>query len=253
MPGARSLAASGSLASAQEALGTTVYGRRVRPGQDLAATEHEIAAGLLWDLRVLAGWLPAPGVRLLRVLAAWFEMANVDELLFRFAGLGAGPEPEPDALFELGALATAWPRLRQGGLAGGLAGLRGALAASPWRDPGGGTPGAVRLGMRARYAAWAAELGEPVRSWTAEAKEMLVSAGPAGAAPWRAEAAWRARVEDEGLRLLRTSGLDRGAVLGAVTVLACDAWRVQAALEIAARGGVGGGGGAGLGVYDELA
>ena len=109
--------------------------------------------------------------------------------------------------------------------------------------------------MRARYAAWAAELGEPVRSWAAEAKEMLGCAVPAEAVPWRAEARWRRRVEEDGLRLLRTSGLDRGAVLGAVTVLACDAWRVQAALEIAARGGSGvvnGGGGAGAGIYDEL-
>jgi len=282
---ARQLAASGSLRDAQQMLGTTAYASRVRPGQDLAATQHEIASTLLWDLRVLAGWLPQEGVRVLRILAAWFEVANVDELLQALAGRPAGTE------FQLGALATAWPRLRQ---AGSRAGLRAALAASDWRDPGGDTDHALRLGMRARYAARAAAVGDPVRSWAAGAMALLAAGelaaanrtdrsvlgdaagllGPAalGAATlpelaarlpssarwvlagiteparlWRAEVAWRTKVEQDGLRLLRTASLDRQAVLGAIAVLACDAWRVRAALEIAARGG------APLGVYDELA
>ena len=40
---------------------------------------------------------------------------------------------------------------------------------------------------------------------------------------WRAERAWLARVEQDGLRLLRTSSLDSGVVLGAVAVMGCDA------------------------------
>ena len=36
---------------------------------------------------MLAGWLPWDGVRLLRTLGAWFEVANVDELLQVIAGL----------------------------------------------------------------------------------------------------------------------------------------------------------------------
>ena len=63
---------------------------------------------------------------------------------------------------------------------------------------------------------------------------------------WRAEAALMSRVEQDGLRLLRTSSLNREVVLGAVAVMACDAWRVRAALEVAARGGVP------LEAYDEL-
>ena len=54
------------------------------------------------------------------------------------------------------------------------------------------------------------------------------------------------RVEQDGLRLLRTSSLNRDVVLGAVAVMACDAWRVRAALELAARGG------GPLEAYDEL-
>jgi hypothetical protein len=286
---ARRVAASGSLRDAQQALGGTAYARWVRPGQDLADTQHSVASALLWDLRVLAGWLPQDGVRLLRVLAAWFEMANVDEMLQALGGRAAGPE------FQLGALATAWPRLRQ---ATSRAGLRAALTASDWRDPGGDTDRAVRLGMRARYAVRAAALGGPVRDWAAGAMALLVAgemragghaAGPEGGALpggapsligpaavragtlaelaaalpstarwvldgvsaldglWRAEATWRGKVEQDGLRLLRTASLDSQVVLGAVAVMACDAWRIRAALEIAARGGKP------IEAYDELA
>jgi len=283
---ARELAACSSLGDALEALAATPYGANVRPEQPLAAAQHEIAGTVLWNLRVLAGWLPMDGVRLLRVLAAWFEVANVDELLQAIAGRPA------DAEFELGALATAWPRLRQ---AASNSELRAALAASAWQDPGGQTIRAVRLGMRARWAVRAAALGDPARIWASGVVALLVAGerfaagrsvdpavlggalsllGPgaqgagtlaelAGALPprarwviaglasaadlWRAEEIWLARVEQDGLRLLRTSSLDSDVVLGAVAVMACDAWRIRAALEIAARGG------APPEAYDELA
>lgn len=66
---------------------------------------------------------------------------------------------------------------------------------------------------------------------------------------WRAEAGWRRRVERDGFSLLHRSGFDRGVVVGAVAVLAADAWRVRAALETAARGGTG----AALEVFDAVA
>jgi hypothetical protein len=218
-------------------------------------------------------------------LSAWFEVANVDELLQSIAGRPT------DAEFRLGALATAWPRLRQAASNGEL---RAALAASAWQDPGGESTYAVRIGIRARWAARAAVLGDPARTWAAGAVALLVAGerfaagravdptvmgsalsllGPAAGAAtleemagglpsragwvlagitapadlWRAEQAWLARVERDGLRLLRTSGLDSDAVLGAVAVMACDAWRIRAALELAARGGEP------LEAYDELA
>jgi hypothetical protein len=282
---ARRVASSDSLSDALRMLGATAYGTNLRPDQSLAAAQRQIAGNILWDLRVLAGWLPSEGLRLLRVLSAWFEVANVDELLQSIAGRPT------DAEFRLGALATAWPRLRQAASNGEL---RAALAASAWQDPGGESTYAVRIGIRARWAARAAALGDPARTWAAGAVALLVTGerfvagravdpavmgsalsllGPAAqaatleemvgglpsragwvlagiAAPadlWRAERAWLARVERDGLRLLRTSGLDSDAVLGAVAVMACDAWRIRAALEIAARGG------GPLEAYDELA
>ena len=259
---ARRLAACGSLGDALRMLAATPYGASIRPEQALAAAQHEVAGTLLWDLRVLAGWLPRDGVRLLRTLGAWFEMANVDELLQAIAGRPAEPE------FRLGALAISWPRLRQ---AASYTDLRAALAASAWRDPGGQTAQAVRLGMRTRWAAWVAELGDPARTWAAGAAVLLGGRAAraatlgelAGSLPrqsrwvltgitspaglWRAEAAVMSRVEQDGLRLLRASGPGREAVLGAVAVMTCDAWRIRAALGLAARGGTP------LEAYDELA
>jgi hypothetical protein len=246
------VAACGSLADALHLLAATPYGANIRRDQTLAAAQHEVAGTLLWDLRVLAGWLPSDGVRLLRTLGGWFEMANVDELLQSIAGRPAGPE------FRLGALATAWPRLAQ---AANASELRTALAASAWRDPGQPTAQAIRLGMRSRWAARIAELGEPARTWAAGAAALLVpsEAGPVPARArwvlagitspaglWRAETTLMARVEQDGLRLLRAPGLDRGVVLGAAAVMACHAWRIRAALELAARGG------APVEAFDEL-
>jgi hypothetical protein len=282
---ARRVASCDSLSDALRMLAATAYGTNLRPEQSLAAAQRQIAGSILWDLRVLAGWLPSEGLRLLRVLSAWFEVANVDELLQSIAGRPA------DAEFRLGALATAWPRLRQAASNGEL---RAALAASAWQDPGGESTYAVRIGIRARWAARAAALGDPARTWAAGAVALLVAGerfaagravdpavvgsalsllGPAAQAAtleemveglpsragwvlagitapadlWQAEQVWLARVERDGLRLLRTSGLDSDAVLGAVAVMACDAWRIRAALEIAARGGEP------LEAYDELA
>ena len=230
---ARRLAACDSLADALRLLAATPYGTNIRHDQTLAAAQHEVAGALLWDLRVLAGWLPRDGVRLLRTLGGWFEIANVDELLQSIAGRPAGPE------FRLGALATAWPQLAQ---AANVGELRTALAASAWRDPGQPTARAIRLGMRSRWTAQIAELGEPARTWAADAAALLVP----NEADWRAETTLMARVEQDGLRLLRAPGLDRGVVLGAAAVMACRAWRIRAALELAARGG------APVEAFDEL-
>ncbi len=272
----RGLASCGSLSDALRMLADTRYGANIRPGQSLAAAQREIAGTLLWDLRVLAGWLPREGVRLLRALGAWFEVANVDELLQAIEGRPADPE------FRLGALATAWPRLRR---AASIGELRAALAASAWQDPGGQTTYAVRMGMRAQWVARAAALDDPAMTWAAGAAALLVAGerfaagravdpaviggalgllGPqalsaatldelaAGLPPrakwvlagitspselWRAEETWLARVERDGQRLMRISSLDSKVVVGAVAVMGCDAWRVRAALEIAARGG----------------
>ena len=272
---ARRVAAAGSLEDALRLLAATPYGREARPGQTLAQAQHAVAAAILWYLRVLAGWLPQGGAHLLRTLAAWFEIANVDELLH---GMDTG---HPGDVFTLGSLATAWTRLRE---AGSVADLRARLAASAWGDMGADDAFAVRFGMRARWGSWAAGLRDPVRTWATAATALLVAgqrfvagqaipaamlpslravtgaaaeadtlAAMAAALParaqwvlagvtspdglWRAEAAWWARVEQDAFSLLRTSANDSTPVIGATAALAVDAWRVRAALAIAAGAG----------------
>lgn len=118
---ARQLASCGSLGEARRMLQSTLFRNAAEPDLSLAAAQHAVAETVLWDLRVLAGWLPRDGVSVLRLLAGWFEIGNVDELLQTFEGRAPGTE------FQLGALATAWPRLSE---AHSLIELRRALAAS---------------------------------------------------------------------------------------------------------------------------
>ena len=284
-PGARQVAACGSLREALGVLADTAYAGACKQSQGLAAVQHAIAAGVLWNYRVLAGWLPRGGLSLMRPLAGWFEIANIDELIEGLAGRPA------DGRFDLGALATAWPRLRG---SASLTELQAGLAASAWKDPGGSSGPAIRAGVRARWAQRVAAIGGPATAWAAGAVALLLAGerfaadrplnpalqdaartllGPAAGAAtfaelrerlpsrlgwalapaesaddlWRAEAAWYARVERDGLELLQSSAPDWHAVLGSAALLATDARRVGAALELAARGG------APLEAYDALA
>lgn len=295
--GARGLAAAGSLAEAVEALAGSPYGGQVRADDGLADAQRGVAAGLLWNLRVLAGWLPGHGVGMLRLLAGWFEIANVDEHLQALASPVPARHPHQDRPAEppyrLGALATSWPRLAA---AGSVAGLRATLATSPWGDPGGAGSRDIQLGMRLAWANRVATQVPAARAWAAGAAALLVARehlagrrrlpGPAEAlaarllgrrwpaasslaelaaalpAParwvldgvadpadlWAAEVRWWRRLRTDGARLLAAGGFGPGPIVGAVALLAADAWLVRGALEVAARGGA-----PALEVFDELA
>jgi len=272
---ARALAAMNSLTDAQHALAATAYGRDVTVGQPALDTDHAVCAALLWHLRVLAGWQPAPGARAIRALAAGFEANNIAAHARRFAGAQARPP------YTLGALATAWPRLSE---TSSLAHLRDILAQTMWGDPGSESPSdialAVQIGWAVRVAnavpeardwayAWLAltvarrrlveqhELPEPVLMrarlvlGAAAAASDLASFADAFATRfrwlldgiteadglWTAEARWWARVEGDGLTMLGRSEFTRAQTIGAVAVLAADAWRCRAALAMASRGG----------------
>jgi len=269
------LAMSTSAAEAVEALARSPYGRHVRTGDTPATAARGVAETLLWNLRVLAGWLPAEGAEMLRVLAGWFKIPNVDEHLRALSGAPA------EAPFRLGTLATVWPQLHA---AGSRDALRAALAASPWRDPGSATPRDVALAMRVAWAERVTARVAAARPWAYGAVALLVArerfavdrplpepaqviashllgtralgasslreftdALPArarwavdGAADrsdlWVAEARWWRRVRADGAVLVTGSGFGPGRVIGAAALLAADAWLVQAALEAAGRG-----------------
>lgn len=281
--GARVVATSATFAEALASLAQTSYGHDVRVGQGLAEAQHGVAASLLWNMRVLAGWLPRGSTELVRVLAAGFEVANVDEHLARLQGEPAEPP------YALGTLDTAWSRVAD---TTSLEGVGEVLGTSSWRVHGGTTRHELHLGLRLAWADAVVGALPEAADWARGAAALLVLrevslegrplsdpvarqaayvlgpafvdavSGPdidpvaaAGRLPggvrwalggvrgpqdvWRAEAAWWLRVERDGFALLRVSAYDRRPVVGALAVLAVDAWRVRAALESAARGGAG--------------
>jgi hypothetical protein len=233
-----------------------------------------VASTLLWNLRVLAGWLPRDGVAALRALAAWFELADVDERIRVLTGLPAGPT------YRLGALATAWSRIEP---SQSLPDLRSRLASTPWGDPGGDSGWQIQLALRLSWAERVAREAPPAGDWAAAAAALLFArevvgggrrlpprqarsaarllgpsaasardlAGLAAALPrsvawvldgvsdaedlWRAEPRFWRRVEDDAFGLARSSSFGLPRIVGAVGLLAADAWRVRAALTLAGR------------------
>ncbi len=273
--GALELAECQNLEGAVALLAPTAYGRFVKPKLDLEEAQRAVLATTLWHLRILAGWLPPAGSESIRALAAWFELANIED---RLAYLDGGSAPRP---FELGSLSAAWSRAQH---ARTPSELRAVLATSVWGDPGGQSAPLVHAALRvawarrtlihapeaARWVSGAAALAVAkefymgvVRSPELELPRIpglgsrwhgtntlaaFVEALPEEAAwaldgvtapgdLWRAELNWWSVVEQEALQMIRVDRADRGAVVGAAALLAVDAWRTVRALEIAARGG----------------
>jgi hypothetical protein len=273
--GARAVAASPSLVAAIGLLARSPYAHDVRAGQRLAEAQEAVLATVLWHLRVLAGWLPRSGADMARVLAGYWEVADVAILLGSMEGSVSGTP------FDLGTLGTAWPRAR---VARTPAEVRTVLAASPWGDPGTNAPPELVAWMRMRWAERLTQLVPGAYGWGAGllallvARELFVAGrrpGPRGwpASPlgaswqeattiadlaarlpsgarwaldglgrptdlWRAEARWWMRVEADADALLgRFRPGRREMVVASVAILLADAWRTRAALEIADRGG----------------
>jgi hypothetical protein len=282
--GATAVARSTSLAAAITLLSEGAYATSFSGVREeeltLADLEHRVAASVLWNMRVLAGWSPPDGVAALRGLAGWFEIANIEALLRAPDGRSG------DRLFDLGSLATDWRRLRD---AQTPAQVRAALATPPWSVPaaenlrGVGTILRCRLLERALGAVAGAGAGVDwingatallcARETAAGARvpatataivQRIVGVSPDAAADlaryrtllprsarwvlddiddaadlWRGELAWWSRVERDAAVLVARRSVGAGPVVGAVGLLAADAWRVRGALELAARGGRG--------------
>lgn len=165
---ARRLAGLGSIDAVIRELADGPYGRELRPGLTTAQVEAAIGRTLLWEMRVLAGWLAGPGVRTVRLLAAWFEIVNTVDHARSLAG-AAGGAVDP---YRLGALATAWPRLAA---TTSLAGLRAELARTVWGDPGAEEPAAVAIAMAVACAARVAEQVPRVSELAAGAAALQVA------------------------------------------------------------------------------
>lgn len=161
----RAVARSPGLDEAVAALATTPYGHDVHPGQSLAEAQHAVGASLLWNMRVLAGWLPREGADVARLLAGGFELANLDEHLSMLHGDSAAPP------YSLGTLDNAWSRLSATAT---LAGVVDVLGSSSWRLRDVTTRREVQLGVR---LAWADSVvgGVPeAAAWARGAAALLV-------------------------------------------------------------------------------
>jgi hypothetical protein len=272
--GAAALAAAGSVGHAVELLSSSTYGHDVAPGQSLQAAQRAVVATAVWNLRVLTGWAPREGATVMRTLLAFVEIANTVAHLDQVAGR---PVPPP---YQLGGLATAWPRIRE---AADLGEVRRVLGTSAWGDPGGDSPRAVATSMTVVAADRVVALVPEAAAWAEAGTGLLLARelmsgrdlppalhpllarvlGPRAARAttvtelgsviprraawalagveshdqlWRAETGWWHRVERDGAAMVRSARPGRPVLVGAVATLATDAWRVRAALELAARG-----------------
>ncbi|MGZ4717601.1 MAG: hypothetical protein ACXWCB_13010 [Acidimicrobiales bacterium] len=283
--GIRSLAEAGSAGELVRLLAASPYGHDVDETMDLAAARHAVARTSLWHLRVLAGWLTPHGAETVRLVAGWYEIADIEAHVAELSGSPSRSHAAASS-FELGALAVAWPRVRA---ATSPSQVRAILASSPWGDPGGTTAAEIAVGLRFSWArrlrdgvrvaeAWAAgdaaltlaretlvfgrSLTTPAtaeavrvlgRAWSREpwaTPDELASLLPREARwalegiddpaqLWLAEVAWQRRVEDEALRLVASAQPGPDVVAAAAMLLLVDAWRVRAALEAVAWGGIG--------------
>ncbi len=272
---ARVLAAMNSLTDAQHALAATAYGRDVTVGPPALDTEHAVCAALLWHLRVLAGWQPAQGAQAIRALAAGFEAGNIAAHARRLAGMPASQPHTLGALAtawprlsETSSLAQLRDTLAQtmwGDPASespsdiALAVQIGWAARVANAVPEARVWACTRLALTVarRRLVEQRELPEPVlmrsRLMLGAAAVATDLASFADALPtrfrwvldgiteadglWTAEARWWARVEADGLAMLGRGEFTRARTIGAVAVLATDAWRCRAALAMASRGG----------------
>ena len=147
--GARAVATAPGLGAALAALSSSSYGRDVRPDQRLAAAQHTVGASLLWNMRVLAGWLPRGRVDVVRLFAAGFEVANLDEHLCTLHHLSSPQRVPSDPPYTLGMLDTAWSRLSS---TTALTEVARVLETSRWQLRGCTTPRELALGLRLAWA-----------------------------------------------------------------------------------------------------
>jgi len=168
---AHELASQPSLATALALLSTSAYGRDLQGLSRLADAQRAVAATALWHLRILAGWLPPGGADQLRAVAAWYELANIED---RLASLAGDDVAQP---FELGALASSWRRVSPGS---SVSAVRSGLAASPWGDPGADEIGPIGVALRMAWARRLASDAAGASSWAAGRGALLVAGILAG-------------------------------------------------------------------------
>ena len=273
--GARRLATAESWPDARVQLATTFYGSELPVDADRATARTTVAMATIWQLRVLAGWLPVGGSGLARLFASPIEIANIE------SHLAAMADAEVRTPIPLGSLAVAWPRVARTTSAEQL---RAVLANSPWGDPGGSDPVTISVWLRAAWARrhirhvpqtaeWAKGglavllarerfafhrdvtpatgreidrlIGNRWRGATTvpelvdllpESATWALSDIASPADLWRAELGVIRRVEADATSTAAAQRFTRTTVAAMMALLLVDLWRVTAAIEVVGRG-----------------
>lgn len=169
--GAGLLATADSWNEARSRLATTVYGASMPADADRATARRLAGAATVWQLRVLAGWLPPASSGLARTFAAALEIADVDRHLARL-DRPADAGTEPPGRVELGSLATAWPRVER---ATTIEQVRKVLARSAWGDPGGDDALDIQIGLRIAWGRRLLRQAPTTTDWVHGAAAVLVA------------------------------------------------------------------------------
>ncbi len=273
--GARTLAEMSSWDEARAELGRTMYATGLPPDAGRQAAVRSAHASAIWQLRVLAGWMPPEHTVLPRLFAAPFEMRNIEQHLRSLR------DHTPTDPLPLGSLAVAWPAVSRTKT---VEEARHVLARTVWGDPGSTDPPelalALRVGLARRAVArlpvakeWACgavavlvarerfAFSRPVEDTTAGVVSRLVGRAWGGAVSvtdladhlppraawpladvddprdlWRAELAVAARVAGDARTLAASNRFDVRTAAAMMALLLVDLWRVQAAIELAGRG-----------------
>ncbi len=284
VPTARRISSAATWEEARRDLGSTVFGsgvfgRGLGGEEDRASARANAGASTVWQLRVLAGWVPPTDTALVRVAAGPIEIGNIEQHLARCAG-GAQVAPA----VSMGSLGIAWPRA---GHADSAVAVRQVLRRSAWGDPGGDAPAEVALGLRVAWLRRVLRADPATRPWvlgalavmvarerfafdrdispmtrrelvrflprdvpTSDSLAALVARLPdvaswpfddvdAADELWRAEAAVLRRVAGDADRRVATARAGRSTFTAILASLLVDLWRVQAAIELAGHGDLG--------------
>ena len=170
---ARALTTAGSWTDARAQLVTSMYGTSLPAEADRRTARAASSRATVWQLRVLAGWLPPAASSLARTFAAPLEIAEIDRHLRRLDRVGVGSATtEPPPYVPLGSLATAWPRVAR---ATTLDQVRSALARSTWGDPGVNGRAAIGVALRVAWGRRLVRQTPITTDWVHGAASVLIA------------------------------------------------------------------------------
>ena len=164
--GARAIAAAPTWDEARSMLAVTAYGRDLAADAGRRDARRSAAAAMVWQFRVLAGWLPPGATGLARLGVAPVEIANIEGHLAALRGV------VPERAVALGPLAVAWPRIAASRSENEVQQI---LSRSVWGDPGAGDAVSIAVGLRVAWARRVLRAAPIARPWAMGGLAVLVA------------------------------------------------------------------------------